>query len=257
MTMSRIHATPLLLTYDEAPNVSRTLSRLAWADRIVAMDSGSTDGTLNILADHLNVHTVNRPFDSFAGQCNAGLAEIQTEWALSLDADYVLSRALVDEIQHLDPPPEVVGYRAQFVYCVDGRPLRATLYPPRTVLYRRTRAIYADDGHGHRVQVDGRIEDLRGIIYHDDRKPRARWLANQTAYAAQEADKLICSPTAELGRIDRIRRAGLAPLLTPAYCLLVKRLALDGRAGLTYTYERTYAELLLALRLLDRRTRED
>ena len=97
--------------------------------------------------------------------------------------------------------------------------------------------------------MDGPVRDLRGVIYHDDRKPRARWLANQAAYAAQEADKLLTTPPERLSRIDRIRRAGLAPLLTPAYCLIVKRLALDGRAGLTYAYERTYAELLLALEL--------
>ena len=255
--MSPDSVTPLVVTFDEAANLGRTLDRLRWAARVVMLDSGSTDGTLGLAARFTNVEVAHRPFDSFAGQCNAGLALAETEWVLSLDADYVLSRDLVEEIAALEPAPDVAGYRARFVYCIDGRPLRATLYPPRTVLYRRDRARYTDDGHGHRVHVDGRIVDLEGVIYHDDRKPRARWLANQASYAALEAEKLLATPPDRLGRIDRIRRAGLAPLLTPAYCLLVKRLVLDGRAGLTYTYERTYAELLLALRLLDRRLAAD
>ena len=42
--------TPLLITLDEAPNIARTLDKLAWARHIVVVDSGSTDGTLEILA---------------------------------------------------------------------------------------------------------------------------------------------------------------------------------------------------------------
>jgi hypothetical protein len=48
------------------------------------------------------------------------------------------------------------------------------------------------------------------------------------------------------------RRKWIAPLVTPAYCLLLKGLILDGRAGIYYTFQRTYAEILLSLRLLER-----
>ena len=32
---------------------------------------------------------------------------------------------------------------------------------------------------------------LRGVIYHDDRKPLSRWLAAQQRYAVDEADYLL------------------------------------------------------------------
>ena len=35
--------TPLVITYNEAPNIARTLDRLVWAKRIVVIDSGSTE----------------------------------------------------------------------------------------------------------------------------------------------------------------------------------------------------------------------
>ena len=41
--------TPLILVYNEAPNIERTLQPLQWASRIVAIDSYSTDATLDIL----------------------------------------------------------------------------------------------------------------------------------------------------------------------------------------------------------------
>ena len=103
------------------------------------------------------MRVVTREFDSFAGQCNFGLEQIRTPWVLSLDADYVVSQDLCREIAALDPGASTSGYRCGFRYCINGRPLRGTLYPPRTVLYRREKARYEDDGHGHRVRIDGAV----------------------------------------------------------------------------------------------------
>src|SRR6516164_709962 len=116
--------TPLIITLDEVPNIARTLDKLAWARRIVVVDSGSTDGTVEVLARYPHVTLFKRRFDSFANQCNFGLAQIETEWALSLDADYELSDPLVEELLNLHETEGVVGYRASFVYRIHGRPLR-------------------------------------------------------------------------------------------------------------------------------------
>ena len=40
--------TPLILTYNEAPNIGRTLEQLTWARDIVVVDSFSTDDTVEI-----------------------------------------------------------------------------------------------------------------------------------------------------------------------------------------------------------------
>src|SRR5579863_6393658 len=163
--------TPLILTYDEAPNIARTLDKLTWARRIVVIDSGSTDGTIELLARYPQVDVVHHPFDNFADQCNFGLTYVRTTWALSLDADYELSAELVRELQDLQETEAVRGYRASFVYSIYGRRLRGSLYTPRTVLYRARDAQYVNEGHGHRVQISGQVRQLRGVIYHDDRKP--------------------------------------------------------------------------------------
>ena len=83
--------TVLVLSFNEAPNLARCLDRLDWAPRILLVDSGSTDETLEIAGRYANVEVVHRPFDSFASQCNFGLGLIETPWVLSLDADYELS----------------------------------------------------------------------------------------------------------------------------------------------------------------------
>jgi glycosyltransferase involved in cell wall biosynthesis len=245
--------TPLILTYDEAPNIRRVLNRLAWAARIVVVDSGSADGTLNLLSAYSQVEVFHRPFDDHTAQWNFGLDQVQTEWVLTLDADYVLGKSLVEEIKTLDPSAPFKGYEARFRYCIGGRPLRGTLYPPRVVLFRTGSGRYVQDGHTQRLHIEDKVGTLRSPIYHDDRKSLGRWLANQRSYAALEADKLLSTPPEHLGRADRLRRRGwIVPLLTPLYCLFGKGLLLDGHAGLAYTLQRTYAEVLLALELTSR-----
>jgi len=58
--------TPLVITLDEAPNIARTLDKLTWARRIVVVDSGSVDGTIEILKRYPQVDRFDRPFASFA-----------------------------------------------------------------------------------------------------------------------------------------------------------------------------------------------
>lgn len=248
------NVTPLLITYNEIDNIARTLGPLDWARRIVVIDSGSTDGTLDVLAGDPRIEVYHRPFDSFAEQCNFGLSKIDTEWALSLDADYELSENLAVELRTLWPSDRHGGFRARFIYRIHGRSLHGSLYPPRVVLYRVGRAHYENEGHGHRVRVSGEVADLKAPIYHDDRKPLTRWLASQLKYATREARHLLETPRERLSTVEKIRLMGWpAPMLVFFYVLIGKGAVLDGLAGWFYAFQRLYAEVLLALELLDRR----
>lgn len=247
--------TPLILTYNEAANIRATLEGINWASQILLIDSFSTDATLAIAAEFPQVRIVQRPFDHFANQCNFGLTLVETTWVLSMDADYKCGPAFAEELARLDS--SLAGYRAPFLYGIYGQPLRATLYPPRLVLYQANCAEYFRDGHAHRVLVDGEIGAIKAPILHDDWKPLSVWLESQLKYAGSEADKLCTTQKIELGWKDRIRRRILfAPPLTLAYCLLVKGLILDGWRGIFYSLQRTFAELALSLVLLDRKLRK-
>lgn len=244
----------LILTFNEAPNIGRTLDALTAFPEVVVLDSGSTDDTLTIAARYPNVRVCHRPFDNHSAQWNHGLAEcgLGREWVLALDADYVLPPELVQEMAALAPPADVAGYRTAFTYWILGRPLSRSLYPPVTTLYRRAGAHYEQDGHTQRVRLDGRVVDLNARIAHDDRKPLAHWLAAQDRYAQLECDLLLRQPWAALRWRDRLRRLKfIAPWLVPLYCLTVRRGLLDGRAGWYYALQRGVAEAVLSLKLLE------
>ena len=246
--------TPLILTYNEEPNIERTLSRLAWARDIVVIDSFSTDATLEICRRFPQVRVIQRVFDSHAQQWTFGLHQsgITTEWVLALDADYVLSDELLIELSGLVPDADVMGYCVAFRYCIWGKPLRGTLYPPVTVLYRRERACYVQDGHTQRVIVKGEVRSLHGRIFHDDRKPLARWLQGQDRYMQLEVEHIRQTPWKALSNPDRLRRLiVVSPFVVFLYSLFVKGGVLDGRAGLYYALQRMLAETILSLRLLE------
>ena len=244
--------TPLILTYNESPNIGRTLECLKWAKTIVVIDSFSNDQTLEILASYSQVEVFQRHFDHFAGQCNYGLEQIKTEWVLSLDADYILSNELIQELCSLSEMPSKNAYFAKFKYCIFGKSLRGTLLPPRKVLYRKDKATYAEDGHAHRVEVSGNYGYLVGYINHDDRKSLSRWLQSQDRYLLIEARKLLTTPTSKLSFADRLRKQKVfAPIVILVYCLIFKGGILDGWAGWYYAWQRMLAEILLAIRLIE------
>ena len=252
--------TPLILTLNEAPNIQRTLEKLAWASDIVVVDSGSTDATREVLARHDRVRVFERPFTTHAEQWNYGLERtaIRTDWVLALDADFVLTDALVRELTSLEPAPDVDGYRASFVYCMEGVPLRGAVYPPVVALYRRLGARYVQDGHTQRVELAGRVESLAAKILHDDRKPLARWYSAQLGYMQMEARKLHASPFWSLRWPDRVRKLVIvAPVAMLFYCLIVKGNLLDGRRGLLYALQRATAEAILSLLLLEAKLRSE
>lgn len=245
--------TPVILTLDEEPNIARTLSKLHWAREIVIVDSGSQDDTVRIASADPRVRVIQRKFDGHAEQWNFAISKtgIKTNWILALDADFVLSESLIGELGALVPPADVFGYWARFIYCIEGQPLRATVYTPVTVLFRRYRAVYVQDGHTQRVTVDGKTAALAAVIYHDDRKSLSRWVASQNYYMRLEAQKLIKANSSSLSWTGRIRKLRVvAPFAMLFYCLFLKGLLLDGRAGLFYSFQRVFAELLLSLHLL-------
>jgi glycosyltransferase involved in cell wall biosynthesis len=247
--------TPVILTFNEAANIGRTMEKLHWAKDIVIVDSLSSDDTLSIIAGFPMVRVFQRKFESHFSQWNFALKEtgITTDWVLALDADYILTEEFIDELKSLDSDTNTMGFRANFIYCVYGYRLGGSVYPPVTVLFRRAQAAYRQDGHTQRLMVDGDIRNLNSSILHDDRKSLSQWLASQDRYMKLEVNKLKQADWKQLGWADRLRKLRVVfPFIMFFYCLFVKGAIFDGSAGLYYSFQRMMAEILLSLRLIQR-----
>jgi glycosyltransferase involved in cell wall biosynthesis len=244
--------TALLLTFNERENIGRTLETLRWIEQVVIVDSYSTDETVAIArVAHANVTIVQRAFDTHAAQWNFGVDQVETKWVLALDADYVVTRELAAEIRDLEVKDDAVGYSARFHYCIYGTRLRGSLYPARTVLFRKNSGRYVDDGHTQVWRPNGLILPLNGYIDHDDRKPIARWINSQVKYSRLEARHLLATTPETLTLQDRLRlRIYFAAAVTVLYLIFRRGLILDGWRGWFYIAQRAIAELLLSISLL-------
>jgi glycosyltransferase involved in cell wall biosynthesis len=247
--------TPVLLSYNEDQNIGRTLSHLAWAKDIVVVDSGSTDGTLAVLARFPNVRVFSRRFDTHGNQWRYATQEtkIATDWLLRLDADYQVSDALVAELARLDPNTAVSAYRIGFDYAVFSRKLLSSLYPSKAILLRKGCFAVSDKGHADVWDVCGRVATLNGRIIHDDWKPTSQWLIGEARVLQRELDWTHVRKT---GLVHWLRvRPPLMPIAVFLYCLFGKGLILNGRAGMFYALQRTVAEAVLSLMVLEEKLR--
>ena len=243
--------TPVILTYNEVPNIERTLNQLSWAKEVVIVDSFSSDKTPEIVNKYDNVKLYERKFDTMASQWNYGLSLANTKWVLSLDADYFVTDKLLRAIES-QKNDNIDGYYISFRFCVFDKPLLGSLLPPRLALFRKECSSYFDDGHTQMLKCDGKIGELSAPLLHDDRKSLSRWLDNQKGYINLEAEKLLNVNPDKLGLPDKIRRTKwLAPPIVFLYALFAKGAIFSGWRGVFYAYQRMFVESLLAIRLLE------
>jgi glycosyltransferase involved in cell wall biosynthesis len=91
----------VLLTFNSIAVIEETVNAASGvAGRIVAVDSGSTDGTVDRLAS-LGCEVISRPFLQYADQRNWIITTLEPRfaWQLHLDADEVLDAAAVTQVR--------------------------------------------------------------------------------------------------------------------------------------------------------------
>ncbi|MCX5838722.1 MAG: glycosyltransferase family 2 protein [Deltaproteobacteria bacterium] len=157
-----------IITKNEVNFIRTCLDSVRWADEIIIVDSGSTDGTVEICREYTD-QIMLADWPGFGPQKNRALARATSEWVLSLDADEHVSPQLKQEILSAISAPE--AYAAfdlprRSSYC--GRRIRHSGWWPDYVtrLFRRGSARFSDDLVHEHLIVDGRIGRLREPLSH-------------------------------------------------------------------------------------------
>src|SRR4051812_1368114 len=98
MDRSPSNITAVVLTLNEEENLPECLAHLKWVDRVVVVDSGSTDRTV-ALATEAGASVYVHPWPGFAQQRNWSLdnTEVSSDWVLFVDADEHVTTSLRDE----------------------------------------------------------------------------------------------------------------------------------------------------------------
>ncbi len=246
----------VVLTLNEAENLPRCLSSVAWSDDVVVLDSGSSDATVEVAKAH-GARVLTRAFDSFAGQRNyaMGQARFRHPWVLHLDADEVVTPALREELQAIASAADArfPVYRLASKIIFMGRWLKhAGMYPAYQVRFGLGDALrFVDHGHGQReVQPPEQVGTLRNPIDHYNfSKGVNDWFARHLRYAEREARLMLvereqplhltgmfsADATVRRRSLKRLAaRLPLRPWLRFFYAAILRGGFLDGVAGLRY-----------------------
>jgi glycosyltransferase involved in cell wall biosynthesis len=99
-TMKRPPVSVTLITLNEKDNIARAIESARWADEIVVVDSGSTDGTTEI-ARKLGARVLENPWPGYGKQKNFAQKAATHDWVFNLDGDEMIPEAAAREVQEM------------------------------------------------------------------------------------------------------------------------------------------------------------
>jgi len=158
-----------VIAMNEADRIGRLLKNAKFADEVIVVDSGSTDGTQD-LCEKLGARVIFNEWPGYAAQKQFAMEQTTSEWILNLDADEEISVALAAEILSRvgHAKADVCGFSMPRLSRYLGRWIKhGGWYPDRKVrLVRRENGRWSGDTLHEKLIVDGKVEQLSKPILH-------------------------------------------------------------------------------------------
>ncbi|MGM9571619.1 MAG: glycosyltransferase family 2 protein [bacterium] len=232
--MNKISA--LVLTYNEEDRIADCLKSLSFADEIIVVDSGSTDGTLEIVRQY-TPYIFNQPWLGFSGQRNFGLQKCHGEWILLLDADERIESGLALEIKEkLSHNTEYSAFylprKAMFL----GKWIKhAGWYPDYVCRLIKNGAGYYENLVHENLVISGKAGRMKGAIVHFGHRNMNHFIEKMNQYTSLGAEGM-----AEKGRKAGITACLFRPLWAFFRMYILKRGFLDGTEGFVVSTYHAY-----------------
>ena len=199
------------------------------SSRIVAVDSGSTDGTLELLKEH-GITAKHRDWTNPTEQKRFAMSLCKdAQWTLLLDSDETILPELSASIRSCvaNASSDCAGFELNRMTWLDGKPLRHAFQPEwRLRLVRSNLCIIESDlsgTHDHLELTSGICKRLRGILRHDSWIDAEDMLLRGVHWGANTGRSS--------GKGGHIHNLCFNPGLSFLKQLLFKRALLDGWRG--------------------------
>ena len=158
-----------VIAKNEADRIDCLLRSCSFADEIVVVDSGSTDGT-QTLCKNAGARVIFNEWPGHVAQKQFAMDATSSEWILCLDADEEVSDALAKEILNAveNAGQDLCAFSMPRLSRYLGRWIKhGGWYPDRKVrLVRRGRGIWQGVNPHDKLVADGEIEHLTHPIFH-------------------------------------------------------------------------------------------
>jgi len=243
----------VLVVQDAAALLPACLASVAFADDVVVVDSGSSDGTAECAARH-GARVVQRDWMGFGLQKQFAVAQARNDWVLCLDADERVSPELDCSIRAALEAPASPVYRMRRRNRFIGRWLRhGEGYPDwSTRLFDRKNAAWSDDPVHEKVLYAVTPGTLSGDLLHESAEDLAKYFQKQNRYSTIAAQQLF-----ERGHRASALQLILSPLVRFTKFYVLRLGFLDGVPGLVHTTIGCLASYMKYAKLIElNRTRD-
>lgn len=197
-----------IIAKDEADRIARPIESVrGWADEVIVIDSGSTDGTQEA-ARALGARVIENRWSGYGPQKRFGEDQCRNDWLLNLDADEEVTPALAAEIRQHFADGSYMGadgwrimIRDQYAHESEPTPWAYGYHQIR--LYDRTKGRFSDSTVHDTVRPESgaRIADLQGIMAHRS----IRSLDFQVGKYNRYSDMQVADMRARGRRLPRLR----------------------------------------------------
>jgi glycosyltransferase involved in cell wall biosynthesis len=217
----------IIISKNEAANIRACIDSVAWADEIIVVDSGSSDGTADICRE-LGAKVYVHDWPGFGIQKNRALSYAAHKWVFSIDADERVTPDLQSQLIKAMEDDSEDGFYVPRLSQFCGRFIRHSGWYPDYVLrlFRKTKGRFSDDMVHERVILEGTAGRLSSPLLHYSYLNKADVQRKTEQYARAGAMQMFKNGKAALPA-DAPLRAGWAFVRT--YCLRFG--FLDGMAG--------------------------
>ena len=219
-----------IITLNAAAQLEACLQSARFADEIVVVDSGSSDGT-QTLAERHGAKVVQQDWLGFGPQKQFAVEQARHDWVLCLDADERVTPELQAGIENALKNPSTAAYRCARRNRFLGRYLKhGEGYPDWSLrLFDRQQARWSDDAVHEKVETQSRIGELSGDLLHDSAESLATYLTKQNRYTTLAADTAFAA-----GKRASFGRVAFSPLVRFIKFYLVRQGFRDGLPGLIH-----------------------
>ena len=217
-----------IIALNAQARLAQCLAALSFADDIVVVDGGSTDETVPI-ARRLGARVVVAPeWSGFGPQKNRAVAELETDWILSIDTDEVVTPELAAAIREAIASPRADVYALDRMSSFCGHWVRRSGWYPDWVprLFKRGTARFSDDLVHERLVFDTPAKQLAGRLLHYSYDDFETVLRKVNAYSSAGAQQRHAA--GKRGNFAQAIARGLWAFLRT---YLLRGGILDGRSG--------------------------
>lgn len=219
-----------IITLNAAAQLEACLQSVRFADEIVVVDSGSSDGTPDLAVRH-GARVVHQDWLGFGPQKQFAVEHASHDWVLCLDADERVTPELQVSIEDALKSPSTAAFRFPRRNRFLGRYLRhGEGYPDWSLrLFDRRQARWSTDAVHEKVETQSRIGELPGDLLHDSAESLAAYLTKQNRYTTLAAEMALAS-----GKRANFGQIVLSPLVRFIKFYLVRQGFRDGLPGLIH-----------------------